>query len=199
LGKSKQTTTVAAEERPVPFIESCILLIRGQKVLLDGDLASLYGTPTGRLNEAVKRNIERFPGDFMFQLTPEEAKDVEALRSQIAILNEKPERGQHRKYAPYVFTEHGVAMLSSVLRTPRAIQVNIAIVRTFVRLRHILATHEELAAKLESLQWRQNEQGQQIQAVFATIQRFMEPPAQEVQRRRIGFPAARTKLLAAGS
>ena len=150
LGKPKAIAEKGSLERPVPVIESCILLIRGQKVLLDEDLAALYGVPTGRLNEAVKRNRERFPDDFMFQLTLEEGKVVEGLRSQIAILKQaesKSERGRHRKYAPYVFTEQGIAMLSSVLRSPRAIQVNIAIVRTFVRLRQLLAAHEEIAEK----------------------------------------------------
>jgi len=140
-------------------------------VLLDGDLAALYGVPTGRLNEAVKRNRERFPDDFMFQLTLDEGKDVAGLRSQFAMLDEaerKSERGRHRKYAPYVFTEQGIAILSSVLRSPRAIQVNIAIVRTLVQLRQLLAAHEEIAEKLETLEWRRNEQRQQIRAVLET-------------------------------
>ncbi len=171
-------------------------------MLLDGDLAALYGVATGRLNEAVKRNRERFPDDFMFELTLEEGKGVESLRSQIAILDEaesKSERGRHRKYAPYVFTEQGIAMLSSVLRSPRAIQVNIAIVRTFVRLRRLLAAHEEIAEKLETLEWRQNEQGQQIRAVFETIEQLMKPTEKETERRRIGFPVSRAGQAAAGS
>jgi hypothetical protein len=191
LGKSKQTALAVSRERPMPVIENCILLIRGQRVLLDADLAVLYGVPTGRLNEAVKRNRDRFPVDFMFQLSLEEGRDVEGLRSHFAILNKpKSERGQHRKYAAYVFTE-GVAMLSSVLHSPRAIQVNIAIVRTFVRLRQLLAAHEEIAAKLENLEWRQNEQGQQIRAVFETIEQLMKEPVTEPERRRIGFPLSR--------
>jgi phage regulator Rha-like protein len=202
LGKSNVITANVSLERPAPVIESCILLIRGQKVLLDGDLAALYGVATGRLNEAVKRNRERFPDDFMFELTLEEGKGVESLRSQIAILDEaesKSERGRHRKYAPYVFTEQGIAMLSSVLRSPRAIQVNIAIVRTFVRLRRLLAAHEEIAEKLETLEWRQNEQGQQIRAVFETIEQLMKPTEKETERRRIGFPVSRAGQAAAGS
>ena len=111
----------AAVERPTLSIESRILLVRGQKVMLDSDLAELYGVPTGRLNEAVKRNRRRFPEDFMFQLTRREGREVERIRSQVAILK----RGQHRKYAPYVFTEQGIAMLSSVLTSERAIAVNI--------------------------------------------------------------------------
>jgi hypothetical protein len=127
-------------------IERAILLIRGQKVLLDEDLAELYEVETKRLNEAVRRNIERFPSDFMFQRTREE---WESLRSQIATLEEG--RGQHRKYLPYAFTEQGVAMLSSVLRSPRAVQVNIEIMRAFVRLRQFLASHEELARKVAEM------------------------------------------------
>jgi ORF6N domain len=121
------------------------LLIRGQKVLLDKDLAELYGVPTRALVQAVKRNIKRFPQDFMFQLNSHEAED---LRSQI--VTSKKGRGG-RRYAPYAFTEQGVAMLSGVLHSPRAIGVNVAIMRTFVRLREILATHKELARKLEQL------------------------------------------------
>ncbi|MBV8834026.1 MAG: ORF6N domain-containing protein, partial [Acidobacteriaceae bacterium] len=160
--------------------------IRGQKVLLDSDLASLYDVSTGALNQAVKRNRERFPEDFMFQLSRREGEELESLRSQTVILK----RGHHRKYAPYAFTEQGIAMLSSVLRSPRAIEVNIAIMRTFVRLRQLLATHEELARRLEQLEWRQNEQGQQIQAVFETIQHLIEAPAEETKRRHIGFPTS---------
>jgi hypothetical protein len=177
-----------ADKRPVPLIESRIFLIRGQKVLLDGDLASLYEVSTGVLNQAVKRNRERFPEDFMFQLNRRESEEIERLRSQTVILK----RGQHRKYMPYAFTEQGIAMLSSVLRSPRAIQVNIAIMRTFVRLWQLLATHEELARRLEQLEWRQNKQGQQIQAVFETIHHLIEAPSEETERRRIGFPIART-------
>lgn len=119
----------------------------------------------------------------MFQLTETEAK---ALRSQSVTSNEDQGRGG-RRYLPYAFTEQGVAMLSSVLRSKRAIEVNIAIIRTFVRLRHLLATHEELAQRLDELAWRQEEQGQRIQAVFETIQHLIEAPAEE-PKRRIGFP-----------
>ena len=115
--------------------------------MLDSDLAGLYGVTTKRLNEQVKRNIERFPADFMFQLNAEEH---EALRSQIATL--KTGRGQHRKYPPYVFTEHGAIMAASVLNSPRAIQVSVYVVRAFVRLREVLATHKDLARKLEDLE-----------------------------------------------
>ena len=109
-----------AQSRPVPLIESRIFLVRGQRVLLDSDLASLYEVSTGALNQAVKRNRERFPEDFMFQLNRRESEELGSLRSQTVILK----RGQHRKYAPYAFTEQGIAMLSSVLRSRRAIEVN---------------------------------------------------------------------------
>jgi hypothetical protein len=178
-----------AEPAPVALIESRIYLIRGQKVLLDADLASLYQVETKVLNQAVRRNRERFPADFMFQLT---RKEDEALRSQIVTSNEGGGRGG-RRYPPYAFTEQGIAMLSSVLTSQRAIEVNIAIMRTFVRLRQLLATHEELARRLEQLEWRQNEQGQQIQAVFETIQHLIEAPTEETQRRRIGFPTPHTE------
>jgi hypothetical protein len=119
--------------------------LRGQKVMLDTDLADLYQVPTKVLNQAVRRNKDRFPADFMFQLT---ADEFSALRSQIVTLDTG--RGQHRKYLPYAFTEQGVAMLSSVLRSKRAVNVNIEIMRAFVRLRELLATHEDLANKLDS-------------------------------------------------
>src|SRR5258707_347686 len=120
---------------PDERIERAILLIRGHKVMLDGDLAQLYDVTTKRLNEQVRRNFKRFPNDFMIQSTDAEA---DALRSQFATL--KTGRGQHRKYRPYAFTEQGVAMLSTVLNSERAIEVNIAIVRAFVRLRQIMST-----------------------------------------------------------
>lgn len=131
---------------PVQVIERKIYLIRGLKVMLDSDLAALYQVPTKRLNEAVRRNIERFPDDFMFQLTVEELDMV--LRSQIATSNVG--RGG-RRYPPHAFTEHGVAMLSSVLSSKCAVALNILIIRAFVRLRDYLATHQDLARKLEDV------------------------------------------------
>lgn len=131
---------------PVERIEGSILLIRGHKVMLDEALAELYQVETGHLVRQVKRNIERFPGDFMFQLTQ---KEWEALKSHFGI--SKGGRGG-RRYAPYAFTEQGVAMLSSVLRSTRAIQVNVQILRTFVRLRQMLASHEDLAQKLDTFE-----------------------------------------------
>lgn len=137
----------------VEVIATRILGLRGKKVMLDRDLAKLYGVAAKVLNQAVKRNNRRFPGDFMFQLSWEE---VESLRSQIVTLNNtKPEtsgRGKHIKYLPYAFTEHGVAMLSNVLNSERAIQVNILIMRAFTKLREILLTHKDLAVKIEVLE-----------------------------------------------
>jgi len=171
---------------PVERIERSILLIRGQKVMLDRDLAYLYGVPTKVLNQTVKRHIDRFPDDFMFQLTMEEARvwweQVRAvhLRSQIVTL----ERGQHIKYRPYAFTEHGILMLSSVLNSKRAIQVNIEIMRMFIRLRRILASHSELARKLDALEKKYDAQ---FKIVFDAIRQLMAPPEPEPPKKRIGF------------
>jgi len=145
---------------PIERIRQCIYLIRKHKVMLDRDLAALYGVPTKRLNEQVQRNIGRFPSDFMFQLNDSEAQ---ALRSQIA--TSKKGRGG-RRYNPYAFTEQGVAMLSSVLRSKRAVQVNIAIMRTFVKLRQILADNALLRRKIESMERKYDEQFQQVFAVL---------------------------------
>jgi len=138
-----QTALVQPEQ-----IEQAILLIRGQRVMLDRDLAALYGVTTSNLNKAMKRNLDRFPADFMFQLAIDEAQACLGSRFQIGILK----KGQNIKYLPYVFTQEGVAMLSSVLRSPRAVQVNIAIMRVFVRLRETLALHKDLAHKLAQLE-----------------------------------------------
>lgn len=165
-------------------IERSILLIRGQKVMLDSDLAALYGVETRSLVQAVQRNKERFPEDFMFQLTDVEFANLRyqsgttSLRSQIVI---SKARGG-RRYPPYAFTEQGVAMLSSVLRSERAVQVNIEIMRAFVRLRQILASHADLARKLDALEKKYDAQ---FKAVFDAIRELMKPP--EPKRRRIGL------------
>lgn len=164
---------------PAERIKQAILLIRGKKVMLDVDLATLYGVETNALNRAVKRNMDRFPEDFMFQLTLEE---TERLRYQNGI--SKTGRGG-RRYLPYAFTEQGVAMLSSVLRSPRAIKVNIEIMRAFVRLRQMLATHKELARKLTELERHLKGHDQQIQTIFEAIRQLMTPP--EKSRKKIGF------------
>lgn len=162
---------------PTERIEKRILIFRGEKVMLDSDLSTLYEVSTKRLNEQVRRNIKRFPADFMFRLSKEEA---DFLRSQNATL--KTSRGKHRKYLPFVFTEQGVAMLSSVLNSERAIQVNIEIMRTFIKLRRVLATHKDLARKLEQLEKKYNAQ---FKAVFEAIWKLMEVEAKP--KRRIGF------------
>jgi phage regulator Rha-like protein len=148
---------------PVERIASRIYLIRGEKIMLDSDLAELYGVATSALNQQVKRNVGRFPSDFSFQLTEEEH---EFLISQFVISNAG--RGGRRKL-PWVFTEHGVAMLSSVLRSERAVQVNVAIIRTFIKLREILSTHKDLARKVE-------QHDRQIVALFDSLQKLLAPP-----------------------
>jgi len=173
----KKTAKKSAVTVPLERIEQKILLIREQKVMLDSDLADLYGVQVGVLNQAVKRNLNRFPTDFMFQLTDVE---WECLRSQFVILNKG--RGRHRKYMPYVFTEHGILMLSSVLRSDRAVEVNIQIMRTFVRLRNMLSSHANLAKKLTELEGKYDEN---FRVVFDALRQLMSPP--ETKKRRIGF------------
>ena len=165
---------------PTEFIERKIYLIRGCKVMLDSDLAELYEVPTKRLNEAVRRNLGRFPADFMFQLNAEE---LENLRSQIAT-SSSGHGG--RRNAPYAFTEHGVAMLSSVLSSERAVEFNILIIRAFVRLREYLANHKDLARKLEDVERVQHEHSSHIEQIYGYIQQLIEP-APDSSKRRIGF------------
>jgi len=161
---------------PAERIERGIIFIRGQKVMLDVDLAELYGVPTKVLNQAVRRNLDRFPADFMFQLTPDEVGELN--RSQIVTGSQK-----HRnpRYTPLLFTEQGVAMLSTVLRSKRAIQVNIEIMRAFVRLRQLLSSNAELARKLHDLEKKYDAQ---FKVVFDAINQLM---AAQEPRRRIGF------------
>jgi hypothetical protein len=153
--------------------------LRHEKVMLDFDLAALYGVTTGNLNKAVKRNFQRFPADFMFELTEEEAQ---SLRFQSGSLK----RGQHFKYLPHAFTEQGVAMLSSVLRSPRAVEVNIAIVRTFVQLRRLMDSNRDLARKIEAMEKKYDEQ---FSVVFDAIKQLIaEDDVRKAQpKRRIGF------------
>jgi hypothetical protein len=164
---------------PVTFLERRIYLIRGNKVMIDTDLAQLYGVPTHRLNEAVKRNRSRFPSDFMFQLNKKEA---ESLTSQFAI--SKKGRGG-RRTLPYVFTEHGVAMLSSVLNSERAVQVNIVIMRAFVRLRQMLESNEELNRKFTAVIRKLAMHDKYFTVVFDELKKLRAQPTPT--RRRIGF------------
>lgn len=170
---------------PVELLENSILLIRSHKVILDRTLAKLYGVSTSVLNQAVKRNPERFPPDFMFQLTMEEAKALhqtnsKILRSQIVIL--RLPHGKHIKYRPYAFTEHGILMLSSVLKSERAVQVNIEIMRTFVRLREILASNAELNRRVDALEHKYDGQ---FKVVFEAVRQVMRPAIPK--RKPIGF------------
>jgi len=169
--KKTNPPELAAPEKLAPLVK----LIRGERVLLDADLARLYGVDTKVLNQAVKRNGDRFPDDFMFQLSDAES---ECLRSQIVTSNE---RGG-RRYRPFAFTEQGVAMLSSVLRSPRAVEVNIAIMRTFVQLRRLMDSNRLLAEKIHSMEKKYDEQ---FQVVFAAINQLIAE--EDKPRRQIGF------------
>jgi hypothetical protein len=182
---------VAAHAPAVESISLSIATLRGQRVILDADLAALYEAPTKRLNEAIKRNAARFPQDFMFRLTAEE---IASLRSQIAIL--KSGRGQHRKYLPYAFTEHGAIMAATVLNSPRAVEVSVYVVRAFVRLREMALDHRDLAQRLdvleektELLDMRQDSLSRdtraQLKQVFDALRQLMTPPEQP--KRPIGF------------
>jgi len=183
--------TAARQLVPVEAIQRRILLLRGQKVMLDAHLAELYQVTTSALNKAVKRNIDRFPTDFMFQIAGDE---FDSLRFHFGISKEG--RGG-RRYMPYVFTEQGVAMLSSVLNSKRAIAVNIAIMRAFVRMRQILESHKALAERLAALEAKSD---RRFRVVFDILKRLTEPPPEpspepqpeaepEPPRRNIGFPA----------
>lgn len=175
----------------VDTIAGRIFVLRGQRVMLDRDLAALYGVPTGRFNEAVRRNRARFPADFMFPLSNQ---DLASLRSQIATL--KTGRGQHSKYPPYAFTEHGAIMAATILNSPRATEVSVFIVRAFVQLREMLATHKVLAAKLEELEHKTEALAlrhdslaantrAQFRQVLDALRELMAPP--EPTRQPIGF------------
>ena len=179
---------------PSERVVSKIFLIRGKKVMLDRDLATLYGVTTGVLNQAVKRNIKRFPEDFMFRLNKNEAEVWQSeiinpdLKSQFVTLSSRSQivilkRGQNIKYAPLAFTKQGVAMLSSILRSERAIQVNIQIMRTFTNLREMLTTNKELREKIEKLERKYN---QNFRIIFETIQSFVKKRKIKPQN-KIGF------------
>jgi ORF6N domain len=164
---------------PVEQVAQSILFLRGQRVILDRELAAIYGVETRTLNQAVKRNIERFPEDFMFQLTREEA---ELSRSQSVILNSG--RGQNIKYLPFAFTEHGAIHAANVLSSPRAVEMGIYVVRAFVKLREVLASNKELAQKLDLLERKLETHDQAIVGILNAIRELMNPP-----QRPIGFTA----------
>jgi len=160
------------------FVMSKIYLIREQKVMMDFDLAELYGIETKMLKRAVKRNMQRFPPDFMFELSQDEQT---SLRRQIGTLK----RGEHSKYKPYAFTEQGVAMLSSVLNSPAAIAVNIQVIRVFTRMRALLLTHKDILLKLEKMEKKLGKHDEQIALVFRYLKKLLNPP--QPVRTRIGF------------
>jgi hypothetical protein len=184
MPKKRQPLPVSPEQ-----IEQQIYILRGQRVMVDSDLALLYGVPTKVLNQAVKRNPGRFPPDFAFQLTPQELAD---WRSQF-VTSSPPHGG--RRYSPWVFTEQGVAMLSSVLHSPLAIRVNVEIIRAFVRLRRLLATPGELVAQLTRLAETVQLHDEQIKVITEVLHRMIEPPANP-NPRRIGFKTPDPETLA---
>ena len=165
---------------PDELVINKIYLIRGQKVMVDRDLAKLYGVPTKAFNQAVKRNAERFPGDFMFRLTK---KEWESLRSQIVTL--EIGRGKYPKYLPYVFTEQGVAMLSSVLNSETAIRVNIQIIRVFTKMRELLLTHKDILLQLEKMEKKLTGHDEDIALIFKYLKQLLNPPPPP--RNKIGF------------
>jgi hypothetical protein len=171
---------------PAPDIARAILVLRGQRVLLDAELATLYGVTTKRFNEQVRRNRARFPEDFMFQLSAEES---DSLRSQFATL--KSGRGQHRKYRPYAFTEHGAIMAATILNSLRAIEMSVYVVRAFVQLRELLNSNKELARRFAQLETRLDKKltahDEAIAAILSAIRQLMHPPPPK--RRPIGFTA----------
>jgi phage regulator Rha-like protein len=187
----KKPTDAKLLRMPKPhalLVESRILFLRHQRVILDSDIAELYGVPVKRLNEQVKRNQGRFPSDFMFRLFP---KEYEILRSQFATSKER--RGG-RRYTPYAFTEHGAIMAATVLNSERAVQMSVFVVRAFVRLREMLATNRRLAGKIYELENRLDTHDSDIHDLIAAIKKLMAP--QKPSRARIGFELPSGKLKA---
>jgi hypothetical protein len=183
---TKSTKTAQrAEIIPLDVIERRIIELRGHRVMLDRDLATLYGVETRTLNQAVKRNLDRFPVDFMFRLTQKEAGGQAPSRSQSVILK----RGQNVKYLPYVFTEHGAVMLANVLKSAAAVRASVQVVRAFVRMRQRLATHELLARQLAKLEGKVGKHDVELSRVFMTLRAILEPPRKP--KRMIGFLANR--------
>lgn len=185
---------------PLESVTQRILVLRGQKVLLDSDLAELYGVPTKRFNEQVRRNMERFPADFMFQLTEEE---FSVLRSHFATSNDKPAGRGGRRYPPYAFTEHGAIMAATILKSPRAVEMSVYVVRAFVRLREVLASNAELAKRLDDLEQKTEALAMrhdalarstraQLKQVFDAIRELMTPPEPH-KKRPIGFITSEEK------
>jgi len=187
MGVSRRSLAVP----PVRDIARTIMVLRGHRVLLDADLAALYGVTTKRLNEQVRRNASRFPADFMFQLTEQEQQ---SLRSHFATSKTPSGRGG-RRYLPYAFTEHGAIMAATVLNSPRAVEISVYVVRAFVRLREMLASNRELARRFDELEARLEKRltahDEAIAAILSAIRELMNPP--EPKRRAIGFTADLSK------
>ena len=169
---------------PIEAIEGKIFVLRGRRVMVDRDLAELYGVETRALNQAVSRNGDRFPEDFMFQLTLEEGKAVLLSRSQFVTLK----RGQNIKYRPHVFTEHGAVMLANVLKSPVAVRASIQVMRAFVHVRQMLSTNQDLARKIEALERKVGKHDADLQAVLSVLQKLLQPPPAP-PKRPIGFIA----------
>ena len=190
----KKTTRIVPRTVVSPeIVERHIFLIRGYKVMLDSHLAELYGVSVGRLNESVRRNIDRFPSDFMFQLSAKEFENMRMSSDNLNLISQFAISSLGwggRRHPPYAFTEQGVAMLSGILKSKKAAQVNIAIMRAFVKLREILSTHKELAHKLDQLEQKIQKHDQDIQGIFEAIRGLMSSPAlPEKPKIRIGFHA----------
>lgn len=179
IKKTKKETSLASVSSEL--VEQKIHLLRSQRVMLDADLAEIYGVEARVLNQAVKRNLQRFPQDFMFQLTDDE---FAVLRnSSQFVTSSRKYRGT--KYRPYAFTEHGAVMLATVLNSPTAIEASIQVVRAFVRLRTVLATHQDIAKKIDELENKVNKHDKEIDAVFSALRQLLQPPIKP--RRQIGF------------
>jgi len=176
---------------PIEAIERQIVVLRGHRVMLDRDLAEIYGVALKRLNEQMKRNRERFPEDFMFQLTFEEGKAVILSRSQIATLK----RGENIKYRPYAFSEHGAVMLANVLRSPVAVRASIQVVRAFVNLRRMLATREDLARKIDTIDRQVGKHDAELRDVLRILRKLLEPPPVPPKRPMGFIPPGRGKQI----
>lgn len=187
--KSEQKAAIAVIEE---IEEDKIYVIRGQRVMLDSDLAEVYAVETRRLKEQVRRNRHRFPKDFMFELTTDEMRQIQSLRSQIATLNDgQPKRGRHSKYPPFAFTEHGAVMLASVLNSPTAVEASIVVVRAFVKIRAMLALHQDLADRVEELEKVTDYHGQKFGVVSDLLSQIMRDP--KYLKRKIGFVEPRKR------
>jgi hypothetical protein len=180
---TRRTTSKDRALIPVEIIERRIAMARGHKVMVDSDLAELYQVETRVLVQAIKRNLNRFPADFMFQLSREETA---AMRSQIVIASNRNAAKRNVRYRPYAFTEHGALMLSSVLKSDRAAQMGIYVVRVFVKLREVLSANKDLAREFDQLRQEQQRQGKQIRQVFVVLGKLLEPPANP-RKRPMGF------------